>query len=148
MAFPLGFSGSIVLEDGILSPDVLRRALILRGAEAVEQDEAEMGFEVGWLISSGPLWFIDRGRVTTSTVEGRRLTYTLSFRRSAATVALLSYGWLAGFGMRGESLSLRLGVGTFWVLLALWYLVSACPKALRALSATGCRRERRVARAS
>jgi hypothetical protein len=126
--FPLSYSGRLVLNrpGQAIGVDALRRALVLRGAKEVERRERSTWFRVGWLVSNGPLWFIDRGEVSDVMDEDdRQLTYTLSFRRSAALAAVGTYGWIAGFGMRGESLLLRATVGSvgFLWIFGLWYLI-------------------------
>jgi hypothetical protein len=109
-----------------IGADTLQRALILRGAKDVERRERSTWFRVGWMVSGGPLWFIDRGEVSDMVDEGdRQLSYTLSFRRAAVFAALGSYGWLAGLGMQGESLGIRASVGTvgFLWIFGIWYLI-------------------------
>jgi len=123
MPFPVSYTGQFAPARDVASMEALRRALTARGATDVVREGAVTRFRVGWTVSSGPLWSIDRGVVVWPEQDAGR-SFTLSFRRAATICALLCYGWIAGVGMRGEPWLERVAFGTvgFLWIFGVWYL--------------------------
>ena len=118
MGFALKTTGTYPIPndrpEDLLLADVAR-ALAAYGAENVATQAGVLEFDVPWRVTHGPLWSIDGGSVRVVNAPGRRhFRYELSRRRSALSVALISYGWLGGLSVVAlhQSIWFALGLGT------------------------------------
>jgi len=111
----------------------LQQALVQMGATRIAQEQDGFSFRVPYGITGSALRFIDAGHVLVEQLAaGRcRVAIDLSFRRTAAVLALALFLWL-GVGARllfglpwwkvGDDLPF-LGFGFVW-LLGPWYLIT------------------------
>lgn len=113
------YTGNVPTKGVELTTEDLEWALLVNGGRKIRTEDKRTSFQVGFF-SMRKFSMFNNGLVVRPATCGGDLVFSLNFARHALFAALVSYGWLAGFGLSSEPIYARIGYGT--LMFAWFYL--------------------------